>query len=144
MILFHSQVKPRLVSGERKLSNQNQHLFDEGVEEDWDSEETLLSTLLLLLQRVDKEEIELTEEEERRWCTFMNLKRRVNKVTRSLASKMVTRGGDLVGFSCSFFFFLFCFIFRIPLTTNFSQCHKIFWPELFGKLSITWPPYSET
>ena len=81
MILFHSQVKPRLVSGERKLSNQNQHLFDEGVEEDWDSEETLLSTLLLLLQRVDKEEIELTEEEERRWCTFMNLKRRVNKVT---------------------------------------------------------------
>ena len=116
MILFHSQVKPRLVSGERKLSNQNQHLFDEGVEEDWDSEETLLSTLLLLLQRVDKEEIELTEEEERRWCTFMNLKRRVNKVTRSLASKKVTRGGDLVGFSCSFFssYSASFFEFRLP------------------------------
>jgi hypothetical protein len=75
------QVKPRLVSGERKLSNQNQHLFEEGagLEAGWDREEVLLSTLLFLLHRVKQEDIVLTQEEERRWLTFTNLKRRVNK-----------------------------------------------------------------
>jgi hypothetical protein len=44
------------MSGERKLSNQNQRLFDEMLEEDegemeWDNQEMLLTTLLLLLHR---------------------------------------------------------------------------------------------
>ncbi len=85
------QVKPRLFSGERKLSNQNQHLFEaaggsaeqvgEG-EGKGDRVEALVSILLLLLQAVAGQDMVLTDEEERRWSNFTQLKRRVNKVNK--------------------------------------------------------------
>jgi hypothetical protein len=84
------QVKPRLFSGERKLSNQNQHLFEAAggsaeqmVEEgEGDRVEALVSILLLLLQAVAGQDMVLTDEEERRWSNFTQLKRRVNKVNK--------------------------------------------------------------
>jgi hypothetical protein len=85
------QVKPRLFSGERKLSNQNQHLFEAGgsaeleegdKEGEGDRVEALVSILLLLLQAVAGQDMVLTDEEERRWSNFTQLKRRVNKVNK--------------------------------------------------------------
>ncbi len=83
------QVKPRLFSGERKLSNQNQHLFEASGgsaelvgEGEGDRVEALVSILLLLLQAVAAQDMVLTDEEERRWSNFTQLKRRVNKVNK--------------------------------------------------------------
>ncbi len=84
-------MKPRLFSGERKLSNQNQHLFEAAggsadlvVEGEGDRVEALVSILLLLLQAVAGQDMVLTDEEERRWSNFTQLKRRVNKVNNKL------------------------------------------------------------
>jgi len=86
-------VKSRLYSGERKLSNQNQHLFEEGrvaLGEEGDKQEVLVSILLLLLQNVASEGMVLSDQEQSRWANFTQLKRRVNKARNT-----------------AFFFFLF-------------------------------------
>jgi hypothetical protein len=115
------------MSGERKLSNQNQRLFDEMLEREeeeeveLDREEMLLATLLLLLHRVDKEHMELTEEEERRWCTFMNLKRRVNKVYHSHNLTHFFCGTVPLRLILDFRFFIYLFVPKYALFAGDSN-----------------------